>query len=358
MGCSRKSDSDVCAYSYRVARFNCWSICLLFGSLLAIGPQVLVAQGDKPVFSVDDLEFFESKIRPILVERCHECHAKDSPEGDLHLTSRATLMTGGEAGPAIVPHHPEQSLLIEAINYEGAYEMPPDSKLKKVEINLLTEWVKRGAPWPEEIPPGTKKTTEVFDLAKRRDDHWCWHSVDRPVIPETGSNLWPTDNIDRFILKGWQSAGVEGVPATDKSTLLRRVYFDLIGLPPSAKDLQLFLADDSPDAYANVVDRLLASPQFGERWARHWMDLTRYAETYGHEFDYPIADAFEYRDYLIRAFNADVPYDQFIKEHLAGDLLLNPRKHPTENFDESVIGSGFWFFGEVAFLTSTTSSRT
>jgi hypothetical protein len=319
---------------------------ILATALMSTTALIASAQDDGPTFSQDDLDFFESKIRPIFVERCHECHGKGEVEGDLQLTSRSAVLNGGGTGPAIEPHHPESSLLIEAINYQGAYEMPPDSKLAQAEINLLTEWVKRGAPWPEESTTNSTKSNEVFDLSTRRAEHWCWQPIRRPEIPETGSNPWPSDDIDRFILQGWKNVGIEGVAPADRATLLRRVYFDLIGLPPSVKDLHEFLNDDSSDAFSKVVDRLLASPQFGERWARHWMDLTRYAETYGHEFDYPIADAFEYRDYLIRAFNADVPYDQFIREHIAGDLLKNPRKHPKEKFDESMIGTGFWFFGE------------
>src|SRR5207237_991724 len=143
-----------------------------------------------------------------------------------------------------------------------------------------------------------------------------------------------------------EAKGLSPAPPADKRTLLRRVTFDLIGLPPTPAEIDAYLRDDSPRAFERVVDRLLASPHYGERWGRHWLDLVRFAETHGHEFDFPIPEAYRYRDYVIRAFNADVPYDQFVREHVAGDLLPKPRRHPTDGFNESVIGSGFWFLGE------------
>ena len=187
---------------------------------------------------------------------------------------------------------------------------------------------------------------EPFDLQKRRAAHWAWQPV-RAVPPAPVKNAaWPGDPIDQYILARLESVGLTPAPPADKRTLIRRTYFDLVGLPPEPAAVETFVNDASPDAFANVVDGLLASPHFGERWARHWLDLVRYAETYGHEFDYPIPDASQYLYYVVRALNADVAYDRFVTEHIAGDLLAEPRLHPTEKFNESVIATGFWFLHE------------
>ncbi len=304
---------------------------------------------EKPAkeFSAEDLEFFESKVRPLLIERCYECHGPDAAplEGGLSLASRAAILAGGDTGPGIVPGNAEESLIIEAIHYGGVYEMPPDTKMAAAEIEILTKWVNQGAAWPHESANEIEKQEE-FDIAKRKAAHWCWQPIKSPAVPSVKRAEWPLDPIDNFVLRQLEHVGLSPAAPADKRTLLRRVYFDLIGLPPSPGEIKQFVQDDSPDAYQQVVNQLLASPHFGERWARHWMDLTRYAETYGHEFDYPIAHAHKYRDYLIRALNADVPYNQFVEEHIAGDLLANPRRHPQQNYDESVIGTGFWFLGE------------
>ena len=308
-----------------------------FGTGLSVG---------QDAFSAADVEFFEAKIRPILVERCYECHGEDEDSGGLHLTSRADILEGGDTGPAIDLGNVDESLLLRAIRWEGDYEMPPDSKLPAAEIELLVEWVKRKAPWPADSASSKRKSEDNFDVAQRKAEHWCWQEIAAASPPKVADSAWVRNPLDAFVLAKLEAAGLRPAADSDRSVLLRRVYFDLIGLPPSPEEIQAFLADTSPAAFERVVERLLASPQFGERWARHWMDLTRYAETYGHEFDYPIPEAHRYRDYLIRAFNSDVPYDQFIKEQIAGDLLPNPRLHPTEQFNESLIGTGFWYFGE------------
>ncbi|MFN6206843.1 MAG: PSD1 and planctomycete cytochrome C domain-containing protein [Planctomycetota bacterium] len=307
------------------------------------GPQPAAGQES---FSAADVEFFEAKIRPILVERCYECHGEGEGSGGLHLTSRADILEGGDTGPALDLKQVDQSLMLQAIRWEGGYEMPPDSKLPAAEIELIAEWVKRGAPWPADSANAKRKSEDKIDVAQRKSEHWCWQGIAQVHPPQVTDSAWVRDPIDAFVLAKIEAAGVRPAEDAERSLLLRRVHFDLIGLPPSAEEIQAFLADSSPEALERVVDRLLASPQFGERWARHWMDLTRYAETYGHEFDYPIPEAFRYRDYLIRAFNADVPYDQFIKEQIAGDLLPEPRLHPTERYNEALIGTGFWYFGE------------
>lgn len=298
-------------------------------------------------FSDQQIEFFEAKIRPLLVEHCFECHSGEHREGELRLDSRAALLQGGSTGPAIVPGKPEESLLIEAVNYDGAYEMPPSNKLKKADIKLLTEWVATGAAWPESPEESTEKSNQVFDLNTRRSEHWCWQAIQRPSQQPSKSKLPATaDAIDRWVDHYRSQQQLVAASPAQPLERLRRVYFDLIGLPPPIAVVQQVMADGSDQQFEQIVDSLLASPQFGERWARHWMDLTRYAETFGHEFDYPIEDAYHYRDYLIRAFNADVPYNQLVLEHIAGDLLPNPRLHPEQRFNESVIGTGFWFFHE------------
>jgi cytochrome c553 len=305
------------------------------------------ATGSPAEFSDADLEFFERQVRPLLVTHCHECHGADEASGSLRLTSRQAILRGGDTGPAIVAGDPEQSLLVDAISYGDLYQMPPKSKLPPAAIQTLIEWVRRGAPWPDDkAGEDLRANGEAFDLEARKAAHWSWQPIVDPPLPGVRETHWPSDPLDYFILAPLESAGITPAPDADPGTLLRRAYFDLTGLPPPSAAVEAFLADPSAASYVEVVDRLLASPQFGEHWARHWLDLMRYAETRGHEFDYPTPNAWQYRDYVIRAFNQDVPYDQFVTEHLAGDLVDPPRRHPTEGFNESVIATGFWYLGD------------
>jgi hypothetical protein len=310
------------------------------------------ASGQTPI-SAEALEFFERKIRPVLVQHCYECHSAGAKKlkGGLALDSRVAMLEGGDNGPAIVPGDPDKSRLIDAIRYTKVdLKMPKKGKLADVVIADLTAWVKMGAPWPEEKLV-KKNTDKAFDLAKRKQEHWCWQPIRVVETPTVKDVAWPLGDIDRFLLAKLEAKGLKPAPAAEPRTLLRRLYFDLIGLPPSRVEVEEFVqAWDGANAkrgeiYENVVDRLLASPQFGERWARHWLDLVRYAESRGHEFDYTIPNAYHYRDYVIRALNADVPYHQFVREHLAGDLLRNPRIHK-DGFNESILGTAFWFLGE------------
>jgi hypothetical protein len=302
------------------------------------------------MFTEESLDFFEKQVRPLLVQRCYECHSGHAKElqAGLRLDSRGAALAGGDTGPAVVPGKPNKSLLIDAINYGELYQMPPKSKLPPEEIDTLTKWVELGAPWSDEkdAQKASSGTVVSFDLAARKAAHWAWHPIEKPALPAVRDTKWPAGNVDHFILAKLDEKGLRPAAAADKRTLIRRAYFDVVGLPPSPDAVERFLADESPQAFERVVDGLLASPRFGERWARHWLDLVRYAETYGHEFDYPIEHAWQYRDYVIRAFNADVPYDQFAIEQIAGDLLPEPRLHPTDKFNESMIGTGFWWFGE------------
>ena len=317
--------------------------------LLSIAPIGAAAQESTspPEFDATAIEFFEKEVRPLLVKRCYECHSANAqePSGALRLDSRQAAIVGGDTGPAIVPNKPAESLLIDAINYGEVYEMPPKSKMPANEIAVLTKWVELGAPWPKE-EAAVAGHLKVFDLAGRKAAHWCWQPVHDAAPPQVQQSGWPQRPLDNFILAKLEGVGLTPAAPADKRTLIRRAYFDLIGLPPSPAEVEAFLNDDSPQAFETVIDHLLDSPHFGERWARHWMDSMRYAETYGHEFDYSIPHAYRYRDYLIRAFNADVPYDQFVTEHVAGDLLPTPRLHPTEGYNESVIATSSWWLGE------------
>ncbi len=320
--------------------------CLAF--LTARVPPTLAAEG---AGSPEQIEFFEKKIRPLFVEACYKCHSELAKKlkGGLRVDGRELLLKGGDSGPALVPGQPEKSKLIEAVRYGNVdLRMPPRGKLSDSAIADLTAWVKMGAPWPGN-QAATTLTKETFDLHKRRREHWAWQPVRPTPPPAVKDATWPRTPSDRFLLARLEEKGLHPAPEADRRTLLRRVTFDLIGLPPTPEEIDAFLkeADARPQAaYEKVVDRLLASPHFGERWARHWLDLVRYGETRGHEFDPVLPNAYQYRDYVIRAFNADVPYNQLVLEHLAGDLLEKPRLHPTAGCNESILGTGFWLLGE------------
>ncbi len=313
---------------------------------------------DAPGAAANDpaaVEFFEKRVRPILIERCVGCHGPTKQKGELRLDSRARVLAGGSSGPAVEPGKIETSLLVSAINYGELYQMPPKSKLPAEEIEALTEWVARGAPWGVESPrsdgPAENDSGAGFEASAeyaRRAKFWSFQPIQKPTPPPVSADRahWPRNPIDRFVLAGLEERGLGPAEEADRRTLIRRLTYDLIGLPPTVDEVAAFVADDAPDAYEKLVDRLLASPHHGERWGRHWLDLARYAETSGHEFDYDILDSHRYRDYVVRAINLDLPYDQFVVEQVAGDLLANPRRHPTEGFNESILGTGFSFLGE------------
>jgi cytochrome c553 len=322
--------------------------------LVCLAALVVVSWGSRPPLAgaADppvDPEFFEKKVRPLLIANCTGCHGPEKQKGGLRLDSRAALLRGGDTGPAVKPGDPAGSLLVRLVRYDGDIKMPPKGKLADDEIATLTAWVKGGAPWPDDLESGGHQPPggEAFDLHARAKAHWSFQPVRRPAVPEiTDHKSRITNPIDAFLLAKLRAAGLTFAPPADKRVLVRRVYFDLIGLPPTPEEIDAFLKDDSPDAYEKLVEKLLASPHYGERWARHWLDLVRYAETYGHEFDFEIPDAWRYRDYVVRAFNADLPYNRFLTEHIAGDLLPDPRRDPQDGTNESVIATGFWFFHE------------
>ena len=324
--------------------------------VLAVAASVipLAAQTDP-----DAIEFFERKIRPVLAEKCYVCHGPDNDTmGGLRVDSKRALLKGGSRGTAIVAGDPDASVLIRAIRYTNVdLLMPPTGKLSAEEIEDFEAWVRMGAPDPRSEQIESVAPQESIDLAEGRK-FWAF----RPLAADTLSAVrdavnnpdWATSPIDYFILAKLEENGLTPAAPTDKRTLLRRVSFDLIGLPPTPEEIDAFLADRSPGAFETVVERLLASPHYGERWGRHWLDLVRYAETNGHEYDNDKLDAWRYRDYVIRALNDDVPYDRFVKEHIAGDLLAVGRVRDDSVHWESALGTGFYWFGEV--LNSPTDS--
>ncbi|MDQ8189186.1 PSD1 and planctomycete cytochrome C domain-containing protein [Roseibacillus persicicus] len=311
-------------------------------SILLIAPALMGQPSDA------ELEFFEREVRPVLANSCYECHSVEAKKvkAGLWLDSRAAILEGGDNGPAIVPGDPEASLLIETIRYQNVeLEMPPKSKLADNQIAALEKWVEMGAPWPEEeVKVDARK--KAFDLDARRAEHWCWQPPVHRATPEVQQTDWPLNPVDSFILAKLEEGGLKPAPDTDRRSWIRRVTFDLIGLPPSPEEVKDFLTDEDERAFERVVERLLASPHYGEKWARHWMDLMRYGEGYGHEFDYSIPHAWRYRDYLIQAFNEDVPYDQFLIEHVAGDQIEKPRVDPESGINQSLVATGSWWLGE------------
>lgn len=297
------------------------------------------------------LEHFEKKIRPLLAENCYACHSAEAPSvfANLRLDSRAGLLRGGDSGPALVPGDPGGSLLVRAVRGEAKALMPPTGSLDASKIADLAAWVEAGAPWPEERVQGLPDPSEAFDLERRRQEHWAWQPIRPPPPPSVRNEDWPRSDVDRFILARLEEKGLQPASAADRYTLLRRLTFALTGLPPTPSEIAGFLDDGSSRAVETVLERLLSSPHFGERWARHWMDLIRYTESHGSEGDPDIPEAWRYRDYLIRAFNDDVPYDELVREHLAGDLLPNQRYNQALELNESLLGTAHYRMIEHGF---------
>ncbi len=279
------------------------------------------APPDKTKPSATDLQFFEQHVRPILVEHCHSCHGPKKQELGLRLDSAAGLQKGSESGPVVVPGAPDDSLLIQAVRYDGDTQMPPKGKLPDEAIAALVTWVKSGATWPVD-PKAVGSDTAT--PAERARTHWAFQPVGDPAIPEVKNPAWVSTPADAFVLSRLEQAGLTPSPRADRRTLIRRATFDLHGLPPTPDEVAAFEADPSPDAFRTVVRRLLASPRYGERWGRHWLDVARYADTKGYvrlNENPNYSCSWTYRDYVIRALNEDLPYDRFILEQLAADQL-------------------------------------
>jgi hypothetical protein len=265
------------------------------------------------------VEFFEKKVRPVLASHCLACHGPAKQRGGLRLDSRAALLEGGDSGPAVVPGQPERSLLLRAVRHSGELKMPPKKKLAPGAVEALALWVKRGAPWPA----GAASAPATSSVAEARKQHWSFRPVRAGPPPAVKGADWCRTPVDQFIVARLEEKGLTPSVEADKRTLLRRVYFDLLGLPPTPEAVADFLADRRPDAYERLVDRLLASPHYGERWGRHWLDVARYADTKGYVFtqERRFPYSYTYRDYVIRAFNDDLPYDTFLLHQLAADQL-------------------------------------
>ncbi len=305
---------------------------------------VLTAAPQQKPATPDQIEFFEKKVRPVLASHCYTCHSADTqPHGELRVDDRNGLLTGGNSGPAVVPGHPEQSLLLQRIrSTDPKRHMPREgTPLTEAEIADLTTWIRDGVAWPSELVPASLgKGGPAYPRLRAR--HWAWQPLTNPAAPVVAEVNWPFGDIDRFILAKLEQNKLTPVADADPATLIRRVTFDLTGLPPSPAEIEAFVNDKSPAAYTRLVDRLLQSPQFGERWGRHWLDIARYGESTGPSRNMPYPHAWRYRDYVIDAVNRDIPFDRFIQEQIAGDLL--PAATPAER-DRLLTATGFLALG-------------
>ncbi len=295
---------------YSPVQSRCWSVLVVL--LIVTGVPQLIAEEQV------DFSFFERRIRPVLTERCYRCHLKNKDnKSGLMLDSRRALFRGGRSGPALVDGDPGASLLIRAIRHEPSVaSMPPDQKLSKSEVQAFVTWVRQGSPWPKNEP-----TTRSLTNPNQSNEFWSFQPVTKPAVPGMDDSAWVRSPVDAFVLKGLQASGLKPVPPADRRQLIRRATLDLHGVLPSPDSVNAFVKDLSPRAFETLIERLLASPRYGERWARRWMDVVRYADSNGMDDNMTYADAWRYRDYLVQAFNEDKPYDHFVREQIAGDLM-------------------------------------
>jgi len=312
--------------------------CLLVVASIVNLPRAARAEQPAAAFSAEQIKFFETEIRPLLSARCVKCHGPDKQQGGLRLDSRAAILAGGDMGAAATPGNVDESLLLEVVGYRGDIKMPPTGKLGDREIALLQRWVTAGLPWPAEESTPTSHTA----AAAERPIPWSFQPVTDPALPDVQRAEWCRSPLDRFVLARLESAGLPPAPAADKRTLLRRAKFDLLGLPPTPVEVDAFLADERPTAFAELIERFLAMPEYGQRWARHWLDVARYADSNGQDENLAYVNAFRYRDYVVDAFNGDKPYDQFVREQIAGDLL--PAASDAERFAH-LVATGFLTLG-------------
>ena len=316
---------------------------LLYSALLAL-PVSVAAQ------TPDQIEFFEKKIRPVLVENCQVCHSPRLKTAGLDLASAEGFVRGGESGPLVSRDNPATSRLLQVIGYEEKLKMPPADKLADHHIADFKAWIEMGAPWPGADQVAASATKESAPAGPTFTDEqknfWAFQPLGDPAPPSIENDVWARSEIDRFVLAKLEAEGIDPAPETDKLTLLRRASYDLTGLPPTEAEIADFLADDSPKTFETVIERLLASPRYGERWGRHWLDLARYADSAGNDEDVRYPYAWRYRDYVIQAFNDDMPYDQFVREQVAGDLL------PSDDGDgintRGIVATGFLALGPKA----------
>ncbi|HSB08844.1 MAG TPA: PSD1 and planctomycete cytochrome C domain-containing protein [Blastocatellia bacterium] len=313
-----------------------------------------------PVWSQNKEDYFEAKVRPILATECFSCHT-DSQLGGLRLDSREAMLRGGKSGPAIVPGDPEKSLLVTAIRQTGTLKMPKGGKLAPDQIEAIAQWIRTGAVWPDTVKTRVAPKGEmIIDPARR--GFWSFQPLHPSAAPTVKNTHWPKTDIDRFILSRLEEEGLAPVGPADRRTLLRRATLDLIGIPPTAAEIEAFENDKSPNAFAKVIDRLLACPQYGERWGRLWLDVARYGEDDYRSLDpmgrgfAPYPHAYLYRDWVVKAFNDDLPYDQFVRAQLAGDQLdekTRVKTLPALGF----LGQGPWFYDNGAVEVTRADER-
>ncbi len=303
---------------------SAWRLCISVMLLTGLPVFPLEAQTPSQDFGPEAIRFFQDNIQPQLENNCKACHNDQTASSGLSVESRAALLAGGNRGPAIHPGRPQESLLLQALRHQGSLKMPPAGKLHDEAIAAFAHWVDLGAPWGESRPPDVPRTVS---------EHWAFQPIRRSPEPEVRNTALVRNGIDRFILARLEKEGLQPSSEADGTTLIRRLSLDLLGLPPSPAEVAEFLGDTRPDAYERVVDRLLESPHYGERWARHWLDLARYADSNGYNIDGP-RDIWLYRDWVINALNQDLPFDQFVIEQIAGDLL------PDAN-EQQIIATGF-----------------
>lgn len=326
------------------SRLLCRSVCLAACLTVGFSLRGDAAEETPPAFTPEQIEFFETRIRPLLVERCFNCHSEKAKklQAGLSLDSRAATLRGGDSGPGAVVGKPDESLLIQAVRYESN-EMPPDAKLPDQQIADLVRWVEMGAPWPGDTATNTPATEAAADWSKLRQSHWAWQRVIKPDVPsvEAAHRYWPRNEIDHFVLRRLSEVGLRPSPRAEPRVLARRVFLDLTGLPPTPEQIAAFesaSAQDSQAALEKLIDQLLDSPHYGERWGRHWLDVARYSDGYGGFLDNnQNTQAWHYRDWVVNALNADMPYDQFVRLQIAGDLIGESK--------EDAVATGFFALG-------------
>ena len=310
-------------------------------------PRAAAPDGDKEAIDPAGVEFFEKKVRPVLSQYCYSCHSQSAKRalGNFTLDTHQGMMHGGQGGVAVMPGDPDHSRFIEAIRYaQPDLQMPPKAKLSEATIADLTAWVKMGAPWPKERVVAVLPSAASVLVEKRKRQHWAWQPVRATALPAVKRAAWSRNPIDRFVLAGLEQRGLKPNSYADRRTLIRRASFDLIGLPPTPEEVTAFANDKSPGAWETVVDRLLASPHYGERWGRYWLDIARYGEDQAHSFEprlYP--QGFRYRDWVAHALNSDMPYDKFVRAQIAADLIAAPTSK------EDLPALGFFATGPVYY---------
>ena len=313
------------------------SVLVILG-LCLLSASAVWAEDAAPGASVEGLKYYEEQVRPLLKQHCGKCHLDGKIKGKLSLDGRKAVLQGGETGPAVDLAQPAESLLLQAVNYKGDLEMPPSGKLPVEAIAILTQWVEMGIPMPEGklvATPAAHGPPPVNDTTK---NHWSFRRLTQPAVPSVGNSKWVANPIDAFVLHQLEAKGLKANPPATARELYRRVHYDLVGLPPTPEQVARFEAAPTADAYTDLVDSLLESPQHGEHWARYWLDLVRYAESNSYERDNPKPFVWRYRDYVIRSINENKPYDQFLKEQLAGDEL-------DQVTPDSLIATGYYRLG-------------